>query len=507
MLSNRFFAPGRAIVAAMLVCGGIFIAMAQDASEEADVLISEHYRLGSARFKQQARELAEKFQRETVAEAFLRRNPGMTLADQPEPELGMQTEFFVDRNGGDKRVKVPATLKIIGVHCLVYLEKGRRVDENKLKRMAQIFDRTVYPKTTSNFGSEWKPGIDGDPRITLLLLSGMEDCDGYFYPGDEFTEDKHPGSNQREMLYLSINRLKDVDDFMEHLVAHELQHMIHWFHDDKETYWVEEGLSEYAATLFNRVPWTAEQYFARPDRNLLDWEDDQDSENYGHSFLFTDYLFNRPELSETARQKLSRELVKSKATGIRGIDAALSKVTRKIDFLAVFRDFCVATHLHHCAGGKHPYSFSPVVKRAFKKYKQNRVLPRKNFSGQKGTVKGKVSMWSSAAFEFALPASKSQLQLQFSGQTVASAKNSFWIAMVLTDAAGRQVPEVRWRKTQANSLKTAIDIPAGSHDRLLILVCNQGPENYKDGDGRLPKAEFAFSVNPANFAEVHGEGR
>ncbi|MEW6710841.1 MAG: hypothetical protein AB1403_13530 [Candidatus Riflebacteria bacterium] len=505
MLANRFFVPGRAIVAAMLVCGGIFIAMAQDVGEEGDVKISERYRPGSARFKQQARELAEKFERETIVESFLRRNPGMALADQPEPELGMQTNFYVDRNGGDKRVKVAATLKIIGTHCLVYLEKGRRVDENKLKRMAQIFDRQIYPKTTATFGNEWKPGIDGDSRITLLLLSGMEDCDGYFYPGDEFTEEKHPGSNQREMLYLSINRLKDVDDFMEHLVAHELQHMIHWFHDDKETYWVEEGLSEYAATLFNRVPWTAEQYFARPDRNLLDWEDDQDSENYGHSFLFTDYLFNRPELSESGRQKLARELVKNKGTGIRGMDAALSKVTQKVDFSAVFRDFCVATHLHHCANGKHPYSFSPVVKRAFKKYKQNRVLPRKSFSGQKGTVKAKVSMWSSAAFEFSLPDSRSRLQLQFSGQTVASAKNSYWIAMILTDAACKQVPEVRWRKTQANSLKTAIDIPAGSYDRLLILVCNQGPANYKDGDGRLPKAEFAFSVSPTNFADVHGE--
>lgn len=507
MLENRFFGSGRVALAVLLVCCGLFVAMAQDGAEEAEVFISARNRPGSFRFKQQARELAAKFQRETVIESQLRRNPGMSFADQPELTLGMQTEFYVDRNGGDKRVKVPAILKIIGSHCLVYLEKGRRIDAAKLKRMAQIFDRKVYPKTTATFGSEWKPGIDGDPRITLLLLADMQDCDGYFYPGDEYTEDKHPQSNQREMLYLSINRMKDIDDFMEHLVAHELQHMIHWYHDDNETYWVEEGLSEYAATLFNRVPWTAEQFFSRPDRNFLDWEDDKDSENYGQSFLFTDYLLNRSELSETARVRLVGELVKSKATGVKGVDAALAKVTKKLNFAAVFRDFCIAAHLHDCAGGRHPYSFSPTVKRAFKKYQQSRVEPRKSFAGLAGSVKAKVSMWSSAAYEFALPQSENRIQLQFSGQTVAAAPNSFWIAFVLTDSARKLAPEVRWKRAPANSLKTSINLPAGRHDRLLILVCNQGPANYKDGDGRLPTAEFAFSLSPIKFAEVHRERR
>lgn len=505
MFTRRFSVPGLAALAVLLLCCAFFVAMAQENDNSGEVIITNRYRPGSNRFKQQARELAAKFSRETVAEAWRRRNPGVAMADLPELVVGMQTDFFVDRNGGDKREKVPAILKVIGTHCLIYLEKGRRIDEAKLKRMAQIFDRRVYPKTTATFGSEWKPGIDGDSRITLLLLSGMQDCDGYFYPGDEFTQDKHPGSNQREMLYLSINRLKDVDDFMEHLVAHELQHMIHWYHDDNETYWVEEGLSEYAATLFNRVPWTAEQFFARPDRNLLDWEDDKDSENYGHSFLFTDYLLNRRELSESAKIRLVRELVKNQANGIKGVDAALAKVTKKLDFAAVYRDFCVATHLHDCAGGRHQYSFSPLVKRAFKKYQLSRVEPRKCFAGISGSVKGKVSMWSSAAYEFVLPQSSGRAQLQFSGQTVAAVRNNFWVAVIYTDSARRQVPEVRWLRASANTLKTALNFPAGNFDRLLILVYNQGPVNYKDGDGRLPMAEFNLSLSPGKFSELHRE--
>lgn len=503
MLKPRLSGHNKIVFALLLIGCCIFTAMAQTPAEKDDVLISQHYRSGSSKFKTLARDLAARFKRETIKESLLRRNPGMSFADQPELTIGTETKFYVDRNGSEKRIKIPAILKIIGNHCLIYIEKGRRVDETRLKRMAHIFDKKIYPKATATFGTEWKPGIDGDPRITLLLLSGMEDCDGYFYPADEYTEENYPQSNQREMLYLSINRLKDIEDFMEHLVAHEFQHMIHWYHDDNESYWIEEGLSEYAATLFNRVPWTAEQFFTRPDRNLLDWEDDQNAENYGHSFLFTDYLLNRPELSESARARLVRELVKNKACGIKGLDSALAKVNKKLDFTRVFRDFCVATHLYDCAGGRHLYSFSPLIKRALKKHPQNIVEPRKRFADLKGSVKGKVSIWSSCAYEFALPQTPQRLQLQFSGQTVPSARNCFWIALILSDHARKQVPEIRWLRSSANSLKSPINIPVGTYDRLMILICNQGPASYKDGDGRLPQAEFDFSLNSAKFSELH----
>jgi hypothetical protein len=214
---------------------------------------------------------------------------------------------------------------------------------------------------------------------------------------------------------------------------------------------------------------------------------------------------NRRELSESAKIRLVRELVKNQANGIKGVDAALAKVTKKLDFAAVYRDFCVATHLHDCAGGRHQYSFSPLVKRAFKKYQLSRVEPRKCFAGISGSVKGKVSMWSSAAYEFVLPQSSGRAQLQFSGQTVAAVRNNFWVAVIYTDSARRQVPEARWLRASANTLKAALNFPAGNFDRLLILVYNQGPVNYKDGDGRLPMAEFNLSLSPAKFSELHRE--
>lgn len=458
--------------------------------------IRENYRSGSYRFRDKARELAQNFSRETRSEVDLRVHGNVSYADRNEFQVGEQTIFNMDKTGGDDKKPLPAILKIVGKHCYVYLEKGRRIDEAKLKRVAQIFDQQIYPKTTGAFGSEWKPGVDGDPRITLLLVSGMQGCDGFFYPGDEYTADKQAGSNEREMLYLSTERMSDIDDFMGHLVAHELQHMIHWNNDSGETYWVEEGLAEYAATLFNRMPWTAEQFFQSPDRNLLDWEDTREAENYGHVFLFIDFLLSRPALSEAGQIKLIREIVKSKSAGVKGVVESLARVTTKLTFDEVFRDFCAATFLHDSFNGVQPYRFSPFVNKKLTSYKLNRVMPRRTFKTASGSGKGKVSMWSAAGYAFSMQNRPGKLQLKFSGSTIKSSKgkNVFMLGLALTDSTKKLAPKVLWLKTNANSLEQTINVPAGSHDELLLIVSNQGPVKYLDGDGRLSRVDFEFTL-------------
>ncbi len=463
---------------------------------------------GSSRFRAKARELAEKFSRETRDEALRRLHGDISFADRPAPEIGQEETFQVDKTGGDKKKPVKALLKVIGRHCYVYLEKGRRIDEAKLKKVAQMFDQRIYPQTTTTFGSEWKPGIDGDPRITLLLLGGMQGCDGFFYPGDEYTAEKEPGSNEREMLYLSIDRMGDLNDFMGHLVAHELQHMIHWHNDANEMFWVDEAMAEYAATLFERMPWTAEEFFAASDRNLLDWEDTRGAENYGHVFLFIDFLLSRPALSDTARVKLVREIVKGKSAGVKGVVEAMAKVSGKLLFDEIFRDFSAATFIHNAFKGEHPYKFSPFVTRNLLKYKQPAVAPRRIFKTASGTGKGKVSMWAAAGYEFSLQKQPAKLQLKFSGVTAKNAKgnNIFWLGLALTDSAGRQAPQLLWLKTAGNRLEKIVNLPPEKKfDRLLLIVCNQGPMRYRDGDGRLPKVDFEFSLNEeqTRFDSLH----
>lgn len=481
------------VAISLLLAGNAGIGLAQDASPVSKRLVP-----GSARFRQLGHDLAGKFSIETRAE--VNRRLGIAFADSHKPAVGEQISFFLDKKSSGTAKPYPAILKVIGRHCYVYLEKGSNVSAEKLNKVARMFDEKIYPQTTATFGSEWKPGIDGDPKITLFLVSGMDGCDGFFYPGDEYTTEKYPTSNEREMLYLSISRMKDMDDFMGHLVAHELQHMIHWRNDANETFWVEEGLSEYAATLFGKVPWTSEQFFQYPDRNLIDWEDTREAENYGHVFLFTDFMLNRPGISETTRQKLVRDIVKNKSAGVLGVMESLRRVTPKILFDDIFRDFCAATFISQSFKGPHSFSFSPLVTKGLAGYKINQVPPRRTFKNLNGSARGKVSMWSAAAYEFATTGRSAALNLSFQGATSKTkfGNNNFMLGLAMVDSTKKVPPQVMWLRGPANKTNHQVTLPAGNYDKILLMILNRGPNRHKEADGRSPKVDFEFSLSSDN---------
>jgi len=62
-----------------------------------------------------------------------------------------------------------------------------------LSNLAKEFEERIYPILTSNFGFEWKPGIDGDEKITILIHPIIKDAGGYFNNGDEYSKIQNPG--------------------------------------------------------------------------------------------------------------------------------------------------------------------------------------------------------------------------------------------------------------------------------------------------------------------------
>lgn len=472
-------------------------------------LAAQSLRPGGMALRAKARDLAARFPKESKRDVQQRLlgEISSSMSGSTQPKLGEDASFLVNRSGAGAKKPVAATLKAIGKHCYLYVEKGQRLGNGMADKIVQRFDSVLYPQVTAMFGSEWKPGVDNDPRITLFLLSGMADCDGFFDPSDEYTRDKDPESNEREMLYLSIQRLEqDFESFMSHLVAHELQHMIHWNYDTQETFWVEEGLSEYAATLFGHVPWTAQSFFQRPDRCLIDWNDTQDAENYGHVFLFIDFLLNHPSLTPAIRQRLVREIVKSTADGIPSIVGALGKVARTIDFHVVFRDFCLTTFLFHPKYPKasFPYVFRPLLHGALKGYPEAPVTARQTFSAPVGKGRGKVSLWSTAAFAFSLTPRPSLLKVHFTGSTVPTrlGRNTFEVGVAFLDSKRRRAPAVIWLKTRQGAVAKDVRVPAAEYDQALLVVVNRGPNRRHPEEKRWPKAGFSFEVAASPVAQV-----
>lgn len=74
------------------------------------------------------------------------------------------------------------------------------------------------------------------------------------------------------MFYINIDNNRPGNDFYDGTLAHEFQHMIHWYNDRNEETWVNEGLAELAALLNGFDPGGADLAFtANPDTQLNTW--------------------------------------------------------------------------------------------------------------------------------------------------------------------------------------------------------------------------------------------
>ena len=93
--------------------------------------------------------------------------------------FGDAINFNVDKDfDASARSQITAVLVKTAPKLNFYIEKNwwdlqaqaRQVEVlNSLDILSQEFENKIYPTLTSVFGSEWKPGVDGDEKITILL--------------------------------------------------------------------------------------------------------------------------------------------------------------------------------------------------------------------------------------------------------------------------------------------------------------------------------------------------
>jgi len=270
-----------------------------------------------------------------------------------------------------KEVRVRADVVEVGAHCYVVVDQAattRAASRERLRtrarEIARTFDATVYPTNTRLFGSEPSPGVDGDPRVFILLTPAVGDYGrdttlGYFSQRDAFPADARADgptarSNARELLYVSSQIVLegDPEDYMG-TIAHEFQHMINFnqkvlvgknrISDDL---WVDEGMSMYAIeacgyglmaggeVLANHV----RQFQAEPEAySLSDWEGNPEGIGYGPVYLLTVYLADR------FGEDFIKEVVTSKGLGAANLQALLA--ARGTSLTAVLHDWALANLL------------------------------------------------------------------------------------------------------------------------------------------------------------------
>ncbi len=218
--------------------------------------------------------------------------PRVVSASDPGYQLGDTLTFNVSNTVTEETFTAPATLRAQTAHASWWVANEMTVNQAGLDASAQLFESQTYPTNRAIFGSEWTPGVDGDPRLHIFL-GEVPGVGGYYSSADEFPRSINPYSNEKEIFYINLNNASPGESYFDGILAHEFQHMIHWNTDRNEELWVNEGLSELAAQLNGFDVGRATDAFARtPDLPLTRWAE-QSHPFYGSAFLFMNYFYHR----------------------------------------------------------------------------------------------------------------------------------------------------------------------------------------------------------------------
>jgi hypothetical protein len=257
------------------------------------------------------------------------------------PTLGSTEYFWVLESIGLEVYKsIPAVLRAIGNHCYVWVatdnDGGSGDDQISVAQAAsyqQMFDK-LYALETNLFGYEMgggssgNGGLDGDKRISILILDidfdhdyGIDSTLGYFSPVDEYTqaqldnEGEPYKSNEREIFYIDAFYASTESELTYTTLAHEFQHMIHFAQHAKHSddskcseLWFNEMFSAIAEDLcahpsiglsyddlieYGGYPYYFNSYFGRVSYSTWDspiygnWEEDWP---YAKAYMLGAYL-------------------------------------------------------------------------------------------------------------------------------------------------------------------------------------------------------------------------
>jgi hypothetical protein len=343
--------------------------------------------------------------------------------------LNSQASFNVDPSYDiSGRSRVDAFLQQVGQNAYFYVENdyyknlnasGKTQLSDAINSLSAEFDSAIYPKLRAFYGSEWKPGIDQENKITVLFFNMKNDAAGYFNSGDEYPKIQSPNSNEKEMVYLGINQA--TSSLEKGFLAHEFTHLITFNQKDKingvsEETWLNEARAEYAPSFlgYNDVyegsilQQRVKSLLDNPSDSLTAWQNKKS--DYGVVDLFTLFL-----VDHYGKNVLSDSL-KSNLIGISSINAALKLNGFSDDFNFIFTNWTIAALVNDCSFADNYCYFNQNLK-------SFRVVPDINFlplSGESTLLVNNATYDWSGNWHKIIGGRKGALTLEFNGDSAVS---------------------------------------------------------------------------------------
>jgi len=313
-----------------------------------------------------------------------------------------------------------------------YVEKSwwdsRSVQEQNDLRIAMAelgleFQNHIYPVLTAMFGSEPRPGIDRDERITVLVHQMASEAGGYFRSGDVYERAISPSSNEREMVYL--NSMHIASPQAKSFLAHEFIHLITANQKDllrrvSEETWLNEARAEYVPTLLgyddvyrgSNLERRVRDFLVRPSSPLTEWFNQVS--DYGVVNLFAQYLVDHYGV------KILVDSLQSSQVGVSSLGEALRVNDFEEGFAQVFENWLITLLVNDCQLGERYCYKNPHLK-------DLRITPTSYFIPRAETI--------FATYHTTIPWSANWHRL------VGGAHN-FTLAFEGTNSAGFRVPYV-----------------------------------------------------------------
>ena len=207
---------------------------------------------------------------------------GQTLA------VGDAAEFWTLDYPRRTMVRKEFRLAAVSEHAYWWVEQGLKVDDDALQRSVDGAEAqgvpTGYCGVWSSAGN-WRRRKAGPyhqrtdtGRWGLRFGRGPLSGDGAALSPTKFL----PSIS-------TLTRCRWAADEYLDVLAHELQHAIHWYADSSEATWLNEGLSELAVTEAGFTPGSMFYYLRRPNVSLVNWPAELGGDvglNYGAAALF-----------------------------------------------------------------------------------------------------------------------------------------------------------------------------------------------------------------------------
>ncbi|MCX6738033.1 MAG: peptidoglycan-binding domain-containing protein [Candidatus Parcubacteria bacterium] len=277
---------------------------------------------------------------------------------------GTQSKFYLEQDFDKQgRESAYATIRNTSANAYFYVEnqwwESLSTDEKeslnkKIIDLGNHFDSEIYPKMTDTFGNEWRPGIDGDYKITILFHEMKNDAAGYFRTIDEYPTIQAPGSNEREMIYVNTEAFDY--SYPESYIAHEFMHLITFNQKNRqagkdEEVWLNELRAEYVPTLLgydkeytgSNLQKRIRNFIDSPNDSLTEWKGEVS--DYGVISMFGQYLVEHYGLN------ILRDSLSSSSVGLVSLDYALAKNNVKKNIAEVFTDWTIGISANDCTLG------------------------------------------------------------------------------------------------------------------------------------------------------------